>query len=1061
MRPLSTRILPGLPSIKRRRRRRSSSASDATSPAPLASSDSDSGDFLPRRLLPTASLSLRRLRHRSLSPTSVRSFNSAMATTMVPAPPYMLGERPTPAHGGSGAPSFRQVPFVRASERVESGVKVRKQLRKYLKAASATQHMVAQTHLSDACLPALQPQEVAQSCFQEFFSQMRTYNQVLGNKHLAASKAYLDMTKPLEQSGKSRRWARDVYNLVQRCVTDVQVAEKKMEKARTRVARAADELAHWKTVLAANEATYQVQPNNPEVKRAFQLAQYRFSNAFGEDEAAGAEYDDARTMLFGAIARRDEVVEEASELSQSVEEDRLDTLLIVIGQFVETKVAILQAEIEAMADLQRTLKAMDRDSVVQQYIVDSMTPELTHRHAKALSLMEWHRVSWRYEQQSRQSAEPDSYLAVSGSQEDVAKLKASGVSEKDVEVIKDFVSSCFVEPEAALLPSAASTASGTTGPSSKHRGKFTDASASATQSMYRLGVVRRVILDCLTHQRSHDRELSREGFSRLATALRLLLDACLAHHDTRTTKHLMNMLQTFYRKTSKDGQEYLHAALKDHAAWRVAVFWGDALLESVAEELSKTSMDTPWYFLADSERAQKVLEVHNLVFGQALAYLYHLSSFGFTRRQLLQYARNVCFAYELGEEQRISLLSSVQGMALERSQEDDYEEKREEPMGLEDGDWQRPSERDSELSDRGSSRVPAARTADVQFTSFTLPDWSSFSSGGGISSAGTDGSVSKFGRGRGESTASNATTVIEGSTTASYVGSVRDLEEMKMIASTVVGGEGDESWENLFGTSTASASTTEEESIPSILGIDDEASDKHKDKLMKRRKNSRKFNDQLRLARSIPLSLRIHEEEEEADAEASITTTAVQARSEQKQPPLPPGLPPPSSVPILLRHRSTDNVFVSAREEAGELPPTHGSNYHASRNEHGIAMDENGNAKSERRRHRKLHKARSVASIDTSVLTAENEQVFNSSRSTVSASAGMDQIKTIAARMKQRRKENSGGSIGFVSLTRAQSDATGSASPSAAAPQEPPTPEKKEETTLSGVAALRARFENK
>ncbi|KAE9227840.1 hypothetical protein PF004_g11239 [Phytophthora fragariae] len=1044
------------------------------SPARFLSSDSGSCESAPRRLLSTASLALlapRRLRHRrprSLSPTSVSSVgsfgsSSAMATTMVPSPPYMLGERPTPAHGGSGAPSFRQVPFVRASERVESGVKVRKQLRKYLKAASATQHMVAQSHLSDACLPALQPQEVAQSCFQEFFTQMRSYNQVLGNKHLAASKAYLDMTKPLENSGKSKRWARDVYNLVQRCVTNVQVAEKKMDKARLRVSRAADELAHWRNVLAANEATYQVQPNNPEVKRAFQLAQYRFSNAFGEDEAAGAEYDDARTMLLSAIARRDEVVEEASELSQSVEEDRLDTLLIVIGQFVETKVAILQAEIEAMAELQRTLKAMDRDSVVQQYIVDSMAPELTHRHAKALSLMEWHRVSWRYEQQSRQAAEPASYIAVAGSQEDVAKLKASGVSEKDVEVIKDFVSSCFVDPEAEFLPSAASTSSGSAGPSSKHRAKFTDASASTTQSMYRLQVVRRVILDCLTHQRAHDRELTREGFSRLSAALRLLLDACVAQRDTRTTKHLMNMLQTFYRKTSKDGREYLHATLKDHAAWRVASFWGDALLESVAEELSKTSMDTPWYFLADPERAQKVLGLHNVVYGQVSAYLYHLSSFGFTRRQLLQYARNVCFAYELGEDQRISLLASVQGMALEVSQEDDYEEKREEPVGLGDGDWQHPLERDSEISDRGSCRVPAARTADVQFTSFTLPDWSSFSSGGGISGAGTDGSVSKFGRGRGESSASNATTVIEGSTTASYVGSVRDLEEMKIIASTVVGEEGDESWENLFGASAAAATTAGDEPTPSILGIDDdgsEASDKHKEKMMKRRKNSRKFNDQLRLARSIPLSLRIHEEE--ASAAASTATAAVSAKLEQKQPPLPPGPPPPSSVPILLRPRSTDNVFVTAREEVGYLPPpTHRSNIHTLRHDHVFATDENGSAKSERRRHRKLHKARSVASIDTSVLRAEDEQVFNSSRSAASPATGMEQIKTIAARMKQRRKENSNGNINFVALTRTQSDATESASASADSSRDPPTPEKKPETTLSGVAALRARFENK
>ncbi|RLN02954.1 hypothetical protein BBJ28_00000938 [Nothophytophthora sp. Chile5] len=989
----------------------------------------------------------------------------------------MLGERPAPAHGGSGAPTFRQVPFVRASERVESGVKVRKQLRKYLKAASATQHMVAQMHLSDACLPALQPQEVAQSCFMDFFAQMRAYNQALGSKHLAASKAYLEMTRPLDNSGKSRRWARDVYNLVQRCVADVQLADKKMDKARGRVARAAEELAHWKTVLAANEATYQVQPNNPEVRRAFQLAQYRFANAFGEDEAAGAEYDDARTTLLSSIARRDEVVEEATELSQSVEEDRLDTLLIVIGQFVETKVAILQAEIEAMADLQRTLKAMDRDSVVQQYIVDSMAPELTHRHAKALSLLEWHRVVWHYEQQTRQAAEPVSYLGLPGSQDDTAKLKASGVSEKDVEIIKDFVSSCFVDPDAALMPAAASTPSSASGSVSKHRGKFTDASASATQAMYRIAVVRRVLLGCLTHQRVHSRELSHEGFTRLAAALRLLLDACLSQHDIRSTKHLMNMLQTFYQPTDdKEGKEYLQEALKDHAAWRVAAFWGDALLDSVGEELSKTPQEMPWYFLPDPDRAHKVLEVHNVVFGQASAYLYHLSSFGFSRKQLLQYARNVCFAYELGEEQRIGLLSLVQGMPMEGPQGDeDYEEKREEPNWQEDGERETPWGRDSELSDRSSSRVPAARLAEVQFTSFTLPDWSSFSSGGGNSD--NNSSMAKFGRGRGGSTASNATTTMEGSITGSYAGSVRDLEEMKLLASNVAGGEREESWENLFGASASTASTSAmaeaaDEATPSLLGISDDTADgsesgeKHRQRMMKRRKNSRKFNDQLRLARSLPLSLRIHEDGEEASATPASATS-----SEQQQPPLPLGPRPTAPVSLLQRPRSSQNILLADRDESSDLPPPYGGgsrSSRANRQQDMVPADEsdsvNAAPSSEKRRHKKLHKARSAASIDTSMLTPDRSFVGNgSARPAASPPSGMDQIKSIAAQMKQRRKvnESSSSSIGFVALTRAQSDASASASPPPLPSQPPPSPEKKEQPALSGVAALRARFENK
>ena len=130
----------------------------------------------------------------------------------------MLVERPTPLHGGSGAPSFRQVPFVRVIERVESGLKVRKQLRKYLKSSASTEQLLAQMHLSDACISAMQPQEVAQSCFATFFEHMKAYNELVGQKHMEASRAFSEMMRPLENVGRAKRWAKDVYNQVNFCI---------------------------------------------------------------------------------------------------------------------------------------------------------------------------------------------------------------------------------------------------------------------------------------------------------------------------------------------------------------------------------------------------------------------------------------------------------------------------------------------------------------------------------------------------------------------------------------------------------------------------------------------------------------------------------------------------------------------------------------------------------------------------------------------------------------------------------------------------------------------------
>ncbi|KAL0586361.1 hypothetical protein ABG067_003974 [Albugo candida] len=582
----------------------------------------------------------------------------------VQVPPYMLGERPTPLHGGSGSPSFRQVPFISIHNRVESGIGVRKQLRKYLKASSSTQQIVAQMHLQQAttCVSVIQSHEIAQTCFDTFFQHMKVYNETVGQKHIQASKAFLEMIIPFEKPKKLKKWTRDTYQLVQKCVQDVTLLEKRMEKANSRLQKANEDLVHRTSVYKANEATFQMQPNVAEVVKSYQLAKGRLTNAENEQEQAQELYEDTKNQLFAAIERRDQIVEEAAEHSQSVEEDRLDTMLIVLKQYVETKTAILHAEIEALSGMQQLLKEMERKSVIQQFIVDSMQPQLTHRHAKALYLLDWHDM-WRTQDEAKKLEEPAELLNITTSAHDTAKLKAAGISINDAEVIKDFVLSCFVEPERSILRKAIS---------SRHRNRFSERSS---VGMYQVELVRRIILSCLHHQRAHSLELSVEGYSQLASAMTLLLNACVDNNDTKATLHIMNMAQTFYRHASLDHtykkkKEYLHTALQMHSIWSVPQYWGNALLLSIGEELSKQPTTSVWFLLSDRERTQQVLRVHHLVFGQVSSFMYNLFSFGFSSKQVLQYVQNVAFAYELGEEQRIALLASVQSFKKQGSKKE-------------------------------------------------------------------------------------------------------------------------------------------------------------------------------------------------------------------------------------------------------------------------------------------------------------------------------------------------------------------------------------------------------
>ncbi|GLE00294.1 hypothetical protein PINS_up009021 [Pythium insidiosum] len=1047
-------------------------------------------------------------------------------------PPFMLGDRPTPSHGGSGAATFRQVPFVRVSERAESGLKVRKQLRKYLQASASTQQMVAQMHLSDACVTAMQPQEVAQSCFEECFAQLKLYNQVVGQKHLEASKALQEMARPLEHSGKARKWLRDSYNLVQRCVQDVGLAEKKMEKARQRKERSDEDLAHWKRVLEANEATYQVQPNNPEVQRAFQLAQYRFASSFGEVEGATQEFDDAVAMLHASIERRDQVVEEATELAQAMEEDRLETMLIVLRQFVETKKAILQAEIEALGSMQRVLLDMDRESVIQQYIVDAMQPDVTHRQAKALSLLEWQRL-WHLEQLHQASHEPSNLLALTP--DDAVRLKRSGgVSGNDVEVIKDFVLSCFLEPDWSVM--TATSTPGKSAVSSKHRGRFTDLGSAG--AMYRLPIVRKTMLAVLHHQRTQSLELTTDGFDQLAAALSLLLDASSEQDDARTIKGVMNLAQTFYRSRrsarnaqdaasggSSDDKEFLVAALLDHETWNIPQFWGNALLLSIGEELSKTPQTMPWYFLPAIERSQLVLHVHNMVFGQVTSFLYNLQAFGYSRRQIIQYVNNVSFAYELGEEQRMALLSSVESLPWTESHtsHSDLETKAKMVITADPSIVEAPHRfayRDSLEEDTTARRDTQGQV--VQFTSMCMADWSYLTS----STATAGGKLRPFRQRTMSSSSDNssASTAASRSTLESYIvavgltapkqpgvvsgnlsslppsivaslssstlstapsavsasasvaaapppavpspvlgpgAAIKDLEAMKLRASELINNsvttqqlqlrQEQEAWQDLFGSAPDTSSS--------------DGGDEDRPKRVKPRKGTRKFNEQLRAARGQTLGERLQAAE---DVEQSndhrdgrrqsatnggggdgVSNTTAGAAAEVHQELMAPVVSP--SFPVTERAFSKPRDTKERQESIDDT----------SIGLHSPSSDSS-------QRSKRLTKARSAASIDTSCVMPPPSPGMTA---LTTGETGMDQIKSIAAQMKQRREKLAKGASSPAlddpgstrRLRKTQSNATlpvSSLSSECAAPTDMETPSSSA-SALSGVAALRARFEKK
>ncbi|RHZ02422.1 hypothetical protein DYB37_013617, partial [Aphanomyces astaci] len=361
----------------------------------------------------------------------------------------MLGERAPPSHGGDGNMSFRQVPYVSVHARVEKGVAVRKHLRKYLESSAASHTAMSHHLLNDAHIVSMQPDEISKTCMDEVFRMLHKYNHTVGTKSVEVSRSLSELAAPLDNSGKLKKWNKDTYNLV----------------------------------------------HTPD---PIQLSPSSRAIAAAEDErAAGQEYEDAKSALHSAIEHRDDMVEGATEASQMAEDDRLETMTLILHQFVQTKQAALVAEMEALKELAKVVGSLDRNAALQQYIVDHMQPDITHRHSKAMFLVEWH-WKWHLERVELAKSEPEDYLNLTS--DSIRCLQEHNITVFDVEVMKEFVASCFVTPDLSRMIGSERKVP------TKHRHRFVDPTAG--RALYRLDVVRQVILAALNHQRAFGVELT-------------------------------------------------------------------------------------------------------------------------------------------------------------------------------------------------------------------------------------------------------------------------------------------------------------------------------------------------------------------------------------------------------------------------------------------------------------------------------------------------------------------------------------------------------------------------
>ncbi|KAF0750128.1 hypothetical protein AaE_006819, partial [Aphanomyces astaci] len=119
----------------------------------------------------------------------------------------------------------------------------------------------------------MQPDEISKTCMDEVFRMLHKYNHTVGTKCVEVSRSLSELAAPLDNSGKLKKWNKDTYNLIQKCVQDVAAADKKMERAIARRNKAMEDHAQWRRVVEANKATLATQPTNQECMRAVNTSQ--------------------------------------------------------------------------------------------------------------------------------------------------------------------------------------------------------------------------------------------------------------------------------------------------------------------------------------------------------------------------------------------------------------------------------------------------------------------------------------------------------------------------------------------------------------------------------------------------------------------------------------------------------------------------------------------------------------------------------------------------------------------------------------------------------------------
>jgi hypothetical protein len=420
---------------------------------------------------------------------------------------------------------------------------------------------------------------------------------------------------------------------------------------------------------------------------------------------------EAKELLRLNIFKREELLDATTQRAQNLSADRAPMLKKQVARFIATEREGLEKRLQALQVLENTLDQHDGDGDLQAFIERQKTPEKAYHQTKALRLLEYS-VQYQLElaagsNSSRHAAAAASAAVMSmgmsedsetsgssleggaGNDDSLRRESQINIGRENLESeqeVDEVASDVEIEQAEALMDAQLAVLF--------EPGATEATSATAVDTMRPLLAKvegKQAFLKTLNKQRCVQQELkSADGFAALCRAMGNFLDQCTPNpkSEAAPAKDLMNMSQTFFMKNTAAAAAavaaetntnetvadpkidpphlntvvYTQFHLRGHALWRDARYWGQAMLLTVAEEVGRRPQSCPWEHMSSDERAAEVSAVHNIVFAQLNAFLFHMRELLVPEKQIYEFAAAVSRSFGLGEAKTAETLLTLNAL---------------------------------------------------------------------------------------------------------------------------------------------------------------------------------------------------------------------------------------------------------------------------------------------------------------------------------------------------------------------------------------------------------------